>query len=116
MPSVQLFLLNTENLSVENWNSLYTSCQSQSISKVIIITNTMHMVRIQFEMRRQFRNEGSLYVADPLAVYRCIELVSNGPSQEHTKSACWWYSWTSSVSQEVNPKVLREHKMRVRGY
>lgn len=81
--SLQLFLLNTENSCVENWNSLYISCQLQSILKVIIITSTMHVVHVQLEIRRQFINEGSLFVTDSVALQRCIELPTyDGPAQE----------------------------------
>lgn len=82
--SLQRFLLNTENSYVENWNSLYTSCQLQAILKVIIIMSTTHVVHIQLEIRRQFISEGSLFVTDSVALQRCIELASyDGPAQEY---------------------------------
>lgn len=81
--SSSFFLLNTENSCVENWSSLYTSCQLQSILKVIIITSAMHVVHIQLEIRRQFINEGSLFVTASVALQGCRSQRACGPAREH---------------------------------
>lgn len=109
--NLHLFLLNTENSYAENWNSLYTSCQLQSILKVIIITSTRHVVHIQLEQRRQLLNEARLFVTDPGALQRCSgSALRNTGLSQHV-----WHCCSSPEPREGKLEHRRESTGQERG-
>jgi len=77
-----------------------------------------HVVHIQLEIRRQFINEGSLFVTDPVALQRCIELASyDGPAQEYAASpACLCRSLSSfRASGGKTERYEGKRRTRMRG-
>lgn len=120
--NLHLFLLNTENSCAENWNSLYTSCQLQSILKVIIIASTRHVVHIQLEKRRQLLEEGRLFVTDPGLCRDALALQSGAQGSASTSDTAGAHqclrreNWSlEGKAQDKNEGLLlfRAHRLEL---